>query len=659
MRIHKILGNSLSRGTALLFALSIVLLTFATSAFAQPAPSPATPATTPTPSSQSLDWRRGMAKTLPQKRGCFTSSYPSTEWQGVPCTTASAPPMIVASGDIQATVTGYISTAVGSFDSVTGVTEETGQIDGTGGQVPNSYTLQLNTSYFSTPSCSGAANPAICAGFQQFLFSTPGFLGNCGSGNACVLMQYWLIDWGSTNCPSGWTYYNNQGHENCAMNSNLMAVPEQTISNLVNLSVMGQANNGGMDAVIFSTGSVLYAVQNDASILYLAQNWQAVAFNDLGNCCGTAANFNSGSTIVVRTSMDSGTTSAPTCIGHSGTSLGESNNLSFGAAHAARAGTAPALVFTESSAGTAASPCDSAIELPSGGLTDTHDFNRDGYSDIVWRNTSNSVALWLMSSNSVVGSAGLGTVPSNLSIVGQHDFNGDGFADILWRDTNGTISMWLMNGTSVTQATVISNVPTSFTLAGAADLNGDGKGDLLWYDTSSGTLSVWFMNGAGVSGTSVLGSVPVNTWTILGDTDGSVFWRDASGDIALWGLQNGQVVTSNDLGTVTSNFVVQGLGDFNGDRFPDILWRDTNSGIISIWFTNGQTVTSAGVVSTLPSTWNVVQVGDYNGDGSSDLLLMDTSGDVAIWLMNGTTVSQSLGVSNVGTGWTVQNVNTN
>jgi FG-GAP-like repeat len=167
------------------------------------------------------------------------------------------------------------------------------------------------------------------------------------------------------------------------------------------------------------------------------------------------------------------------------------------------------------------------------------------------------------------------------------------------------------------------------------------------------------MNSTSVSGTAILGSVTPGTWSIVGDTDGFIFWRDTSGDIALWGVQNGQVVTSNGLGTVTSNFVVQGLGDFNGDTLPDILWRDTNTGVISIWFTNGQAVTSAGVVSTLPNTWSIVQVGDYNGDGMSDILLMDTSGDVAMWLMNGTTVSQPLGVTNVGAGWIVQNTNAN
>ena len=74
----------------------------------------------------------------------------------------------------------------------------------------------------------------------------------------------------------------------------------------------------------------------------------------------------------------------------------------------------------------------------------------------------------------------------------------------------------------------------------------------------------------------------------IGDANGEILWRDSSGDIALWGVQNGQVTSSSGLGTVTGNFVVQGGGDFNGDGKLDILWRDTNSGALSIWLFHEQ-----------------------------------------------------------------------
>ena len=46
------------------------------------------PVTTPQPSAKNLhDWRKGMSRVPLPRRGCFTSSYPSSEWREVPCTT--------------------------------------------------------------------------------------------------------------------------------------------------------------------------------------------------------------------------------------------------------------------------------------------------------------------------------------------------------------------------------------------------------------------------------------------------------------------------------------------------------------------------------------------------------------------------------------------
>ena len=88
-------------------------------------------------------------------------------------------------------------------------------------------------------------------------------------------------------------------------------------------------------------------------------------------------------------------------------------------------------------------------------------------------------------------------VPNSWSVVGQRDFNGDGKTDLLWRNTNGDLAIWLMNGTQVSSGVDLGNVPTSWTVAGTGDFNGDGKGDILWRDTS-GNVAIWLMNGTSI-----------------------------------------------------------------------------------------------------------------------------------------------------------------
>jgi hypothetical protein len=112
------------------------------------------------------------------------------------------------------------------------------------------------------------------------------------------------------------------------------------------------------------------------------------------------------------------------------------------------------------------------------------------------------------------------------------------------------------------------------------------------------------------------------------------------------------VVTS----TPTSDWVIQGVGDFNHDGFADILWTNTTSGQVAIWFMNGTAVSpTSGVVASNPGIYWVIQgVGDYNGDGSSDILWRNNNtGQVSMWLMNGLTLSSSTAPATPTADWTI------
>jgi hypothetical protein len=621
-------------------------------------PNPAAPvATTPPPSEKSLnDWRKGMRQVPLPKKGCFTSSYPSTQWQEVPCTIAPPRPYPPARGprpdtvgngnDVSAQVTGHISEAIGSFDSVTGVTSVT---DPSG---ESNFSLQLNANFFTSPACNGAAGPSACLGWQQFVYSNMGL----------AFVQFWLIGYNTT-CPSGWTTFVPSGTSeiDCFLSSDAVNVPVQTVANLVNLSLTGQANTGGTDTIIMSTGTNLYSAQNDDGIVSLAQGWQAAEFNIVGDCCGTQATFNSGSTIVARTTLDSGSPNAPSCLGQGFT--GETNNLFFEVSVVPALESLPAVVFTESSTTSTTSPCNSATGVPATSeFVDTHDFNGDGKSDIAWRDTSGDVAVWLMDGGQIILSGGVGTAPVAVwSIVGQRDFNGDGKADLLWRDTSGDVAMWFLNGTHITQSAGVGNVPSVWSILGTGDFNGDGKGDILWQDTS-GDVAIWLMNGAQVIQAAGVGNAPPSVWKIVGTGDfngdgkSDILWQDASGDVAVWFMNGTQVTQAAGVGNAPpSLWKIVGTGDFNGDGKSDILWQDTN-GDVAIWLMNGTQITqSAGVGSAPLSLWSILGTGDFNGDGKSDILWQDTSGDVAVWFMNGTQVTQAAGVGNAPPSvWTIQ-----
>jgi hypothetical protein len=294
-------------------------------------------------------------------------------------------------------------------------------------------------------------------------------------------------------------------------------------------------------------------------------------------------------------------------------------------------------------------------------ITNSHDYNGDGISDIAWRDGSGNVALWLMNPAMVVSQGSFGGVSATWSIVGQRDFNGDGKYDLLWRDTNGNTAMWFMNGTQVLSSVSVGNISTAWSVIATGDFNGDGMGDILWQDGSSRVV-VWLMNGATVSASQGLGIVPTAAFTLLGtgdfDGDGKtdLLWRDSSGNVSIWFMNGTQVKSASVFGNVPSIWSVVRMGDFNGDGMSDILWRD-NAGNTAIWLMNGTTVLSSVGLGNVPTTWSVPVTGDYNGDGKSDILWRDGSGNTAIWFINGTAVASSTSLGNIPTTWTVQSLN--
>jgi hypothetical protein len=209
---------------------------------------------------QREDWRKSMSQHPNLKSGCFQAKFPSRQWEEVPCTYPPPLPLAPASrnrpfavgngSDFVANSPGTISSAVGSFWETDGLTSETGA-----GDAPNSFSLQLNTNTVASAACSTAANPKACQGVEQFVYTN-------GTG---LFVQFWRINYGP-NCPQGWIANAIPGTaQGCFKNSPVTSVPQQTIADLLNLSVTGSAQRNASDTVVLTTATGAYQASDPDS----------------------------------------------------------------------------------------------------------------------------------------------------------------------------------------------------------------------------------------------------------------------------------------------------------------------------------------------------------------------------------------------------------
>jgi hypothetical protein len=279
-------------------------------------------------------WRASISSSAVPGSGCFTAAYPSTVWTRVACSKAPHRLLLPAHGpsgfivgngnDYAAETATLISSAKASFPSIKGLTSETN--DGSS----NTYSLQLNSSYYVSPVCQSAQDPTNCRAWMQFAYSNPGG----------AFMEVWLIDYGFT-CPSGWGQYVND----CVLNSNQVNVPTQTLAELADIQVKGSAVANGNDTVKLTTSNNAYAVTMADSVVDLAQGWNTAEYNIFGDGGGSEAVFNAGTTIDIRVQLKDGSTSAPICE-NDGFTL-ETNNLGLNKCKA-MGGKKPSISFSES-----------------------------------------------------------------------------------------------------------------------------------------------------------------------------------------------------------------------------------------------------------------------------------------------------------------------
>ena len=319
------------------------------------------PAVTESEKAQRDAWRVQLLHTPRRKGGCFTATYPDTQWREVPCKAAPKhifPPRpgshlnTVGNGitDYVANPSSPITLAVGSFDAVnsSGVQSEMSGPGGVDGL--NLFSLQLNSEYFVTSSCTAALGPK-CRGWVQFVYD---------NDVQDAYVQYWLLNYDFTAftgaCPSPWAPY--AGYCYQTAETSLTTFPTQaTAADLLHMSVSGS----GAGVTVYWNGSMISA-PDTGIIPDLASNWYDAEFNVFGDGGGGQAVFNPGTSITVRTEVDTGINIVPDCVVASYT--GETNNLNLVSTPTMEPKKQyPSIIFNESDGASAAS-CATSVGDP-------------------------------------------------------------------------------------------------------------------------------------------------------------------------------------------------------------------------------------------------------------------------------------------------------
>jgi len=217
---------------------------------------------------------------------------------------------------------GTISIATGLFPSVSINGEQSvggstsGAIDGW-----NEYSLQINTNPDATTAA--CKKHVGCTVWQQFTYLTDGL----GKGKAAVTMQYWLLNFGSKNCPSHWHSTTVGSELDCVRNSKSIEAPNIPPSALgASAVVLSAVATPGGDAVTLFDGLQLWTVGAKDTMLDISSVWNEAEFNIFGDAGDSQAQFDGDASVTVLLSYTDGTSMPPFCLLNQSVT-GETNNL--------------------------------------------------------------------------------------------------------------------------------------------------------------------------------------------------------------------------------------------------------------------------------------------------------------------------------------------
>jgi len=282
------------------------------------------------------------------------------------------------------------------------------------------------------------------------------------------------------------------------------------------------------------------------------------------------------------------------------------------------------------------------------------DFNDDGLPDlaVVDRNSS-SVDILLGNGNGTFTSEATNPpISGTPSYLATGDFNGDGITDLAVAENSGSVSILLGNGDGTFAASGSVNSASSGSPIAVADFNGDGKLDIaVAAGTGTGASVVSLTgNGDGTFNSPVSGQSPTSTsvtWLQVED-----FNQDGLADVVLADSNGSATVFLNSSGgsfnqsfPVVSGLTVPyylevGVGDLNGDGYPDIVAAGYYNNAEGLYLTQPTETASASASVQVNGVGQHLAQASFPGGGQ---YLSSASNSIPLWgLLPATSTTLSL-----------------
>ena len=124
---------------------------------------------------------------------------------------------------------------------------------------------------------------------------------------------------------------------------------------------------------------------------------------------------------------------------------------------------------------------EARMTAPQAAIGGVADFDADGRADILWRQASGGLTLWLggdPAQAAAITPASTVVAPGDWTwtLAGARDFNRDGRADLLWREESGRLVVWILAGARFVREEFPRLPLRTWTLLGLATDGGDGAG---------------------------------------------------------------------------------------------------------------------------------------------------------------------------------------